>query len=223
MEIRRSIRLLLRRRARLCANSWFLIGNSPKYSGECHCIVTIKSVSTDYEQRLTDIVVDTFRSSQIRSCIANEPQYRESLDLFTFPEHKVLQGEHQWRIQSRVARFRLHRKWSDILQSPPRMDPFAVAIRLAMRPPLSNRLRTRLQYHLLCIAVTNTELTESRVVVHSSTLLRYATSQDLKFMHGTSGAHARVFGLKYKATSIFWTKQWAKKGNEIWDFKPISR
>jgi hypothetical protein len=70
-----------------------------------------------------------------------------------------------------------------------------------------------------CMGVNNTqESGHVSLIVHSSTLLRYATSQDLKFIRWNEwGTMARCVDARQSHAANFSGQRW-RRWNEIWDF-----
>jgi hypothetical protein len=70
-----------------------------------------------------------------------------------------------------------------------------------------------------CMGVDNTQETgRVSLIVHSSTLLRYATSQDFKFIRWNEwGTMARYVDAWESHAACFSGQRWRRR-NEIWDF-----
>ena len=177
----------------------------------------------DIIQRLTSNVIDAFRFlSDKVIVVVNAAHQDEALELYTLPEPQEDTGG---ATMTMVARLKLPKTdwpiYSVTFCSPPTKNGIPRNNHQFINAAVSTRPFTKSLNNIIycCMAVNNTREIECvSLIVHSSTLLRYATSQDFKLIWWNEWSPMARCVDEWECDAIDFSGQQWLRGNEIWDF-----
>jgi hypothetical protein len=172
-------------------------------------------------QRLNDTAIDAFRFlSDKVIVVANHSE--KSLDLFTLPEP---QGDTGRTPMTKVAKLWLPNTSHPIIKmrfcNPPAKNGTPHGNRQIDDAAISIKPFTNAPDHIIyCCVTTNTNFTGTfSLIVHSSTLLHYATGQDFNSIPWEEwSSAARCFSGRTREWTSFSGQQLLGRQTEIWDF-----